>query len=243
MKRRLQRMLAFVAMLFLPFVLLAQNLDKVYGSVLSESFENVTGVLPEGWTQVNVNSDINWVIESGEGLSYPKGAFDGAKRIAFRNTTSVTKRAVTRLILPAVDVSELFEPILVFSHAQDKWTGDYDALRVLYRGAADAEWTQIFLYDSYIAKWTTNTIKLPMSEYCQIAFEAVDNLGRGVVLDDINIRSTPSCFKPYGFAITSISNDSIDFMWDGSYDAISFDVKVSKTQLTAEDLNSSSLSL
>ena len=234
-------MLAFVAMLFLPFVLLAQNLDKVYGSVLSESFENVTGVLPEGWTQVNVNSDINWVIESGEGLSYPKGAFDGAKRIAFRNTTGVTKRAVTRLILPAVDVSELFEPILVFSHAQDKWTGDYDTLRVLYRGAADAEWTQIFLYDSYIAKWTTNTIKLPMSEYCQIAFEAIDNLGRGVVLDDINIRSTPSCFKPYGFAVTSISNDSIDFMWDGSYDAISFDVKVSKTQLTKEELNSSSL--
>ena len=114
MKRKLQRMLAFVAMLFLPFVLLAQNLDKVYASVIDESFENVTGELPEGWTQVNINSDINWVIESGDGLSHPKGAFDGAKRIAFRNTTGVTKRAITRLILPAVDITELFEPILVF---------------------------------------------------------------------------------------------------------------------------------
>lgn len=229
-------------MFFLPFVLLAQNLDKVYASVLSESFENVTGNLPDGWTQENLNSDINWVIESGDGLLHPKGAFDGAKRIAFRNTTGVTKRAITLLILPAVDITELFEPILVFSHAQDKWTGDYDTLRVLYRGAADAEWTQIFLYDSYISKWTTSTIQLPPSEYCQIAFEAVDNLGHGVVLDDIKIRSTPSCFKPFGFAITSISNDSIDFMWDGSYDAESFDVKVSRTPLTEEQLNSSSLS-
>ena len=117
MKRELRKNLAIlVAMFFLPFVLLAQNTENPFGEVLRESFESG---IPETWVQENVSGSVNWIVESNN-LTYPNGAVDGNNRIAFRNTSGVTNKSVTRLILPAVDVSALFQPILAFSHAQEK---------------------------------------------------------------------------------------------------------------------------
>lgn len=243
MKRELRKMFAILAaMFFLPFVLIAQDSnagDPVFGEVLAESFENG---IPETWIQENVNGSLNWVVEK-EKLDYPFGAVDGSARIAFRNESEVTTKAVTRLILPAVDVSALFQPVLVFSHAQEKWSGDFDTLRILYRPAADAEWIELYVYDNYISKWTNESLLLPVSSYCQVAFEATDNLGRGIVIDNVFIRSTPSCFKPSEFWTSNVSNDSIVINWAGSYDAIDFKVKVSETELTEEQLASDATEL
>ena len=135
--------IVLLVFLFSSFILSSQE----YGAVLDESFENG---IPQGWVQEKLSGDIEWVVESGE-LSRPTNAFHGAKRVAFRNTEGVTTKAKTRLILPAVDISQLYQPILVFAHAQDKWTYDFDTLRVLYRTSAEADWVQLKVFDKYIS--------------------------------------------------------------------------------------------
>ena len=99
MKRDLQKLIAFLAMLFLPFALFAQYVDAAYGIRIDESFEKG---IPTGWTQENVSGSVNWVAET-QNLTYPNGASDSLARIAFRNTTGVTNKAVTRLVLPSAD--------------------------------------------------------------------------------------------------------------------------------------------
>ena len=225
-------MIAFVAMLFLPFALLAQTMDPVYGIVIDESFEKG---IPADWTQENVVGSIAWIGENSD-LTYPNGASDSLARIAFRNTSGVTQKAVTRLVLPSVDVAEYFQPVLIFSHAQDKWSGDFDSLRVLCRTSANGAWNVIASYDNYISKWQRDTIYLPAQTYVQLAFEATDNLGRGVVIDDVVVRSTPSCFDPEDLYTSNVTNNSITVNWSGSFDAEYFYVKLSKTPLTDAEL-------
>ena len=232
-------MIAFIAMLFLPFALLAQYVDAAYGIRIDESFEKG---IPADWKQENVSGSVNWVGES-QNLTYPTGAADSLARAAFRNTSGVTNKAVTRLILPPVEVASLFQPILIFSHAQDKWSGDFDSLRILCRTSADGEWKTLTAYDNYIARWQRDTVFLPSAAYCQIAFEAADNLGRGVVIDDVVIRSTPSCFNPEDLYTSNVTNNSITVNWMGSFDAEYFYVKLSKDSLTAAELESSATEL
>ena len=110
MKRDLHKLIAFVAMLFLPFALFAQFMDPAYGIRIDESFEKG---IPADWTQENVVGSIAWLTENSD-LAFPNTAADSLGRAAFRNTTGVTQKAVTRLILPPKDISGLFQPILVF---------------------------------------------------------------------------------------------------------------------------------
>ena len=76
MKRDFQKMIAFIAMLFLPFALLAQYVDAAYGIRIDESFEKG---IPADWTQENVSGSVNWVGES-QNLTYPTGAADSLAR-------------------------------------------------------------------------------------------------------------------------------------------------------------------
>lgn len=240
MERKLQKMVAIlVAMFFLPFVLLAQNGDPEFGVVLEESFENG---IPETWVQENINGSINWVVESTN-LTYPNGAVAGNARLAFRNETGATTKAVTRLVLPPVDVDALFQPVIIFSYAQEKWSGDFDTLRIYYRRSAEENWVLLDVLDSYKSKWTEYKRQLPNSTYCQVALEATDNMGRGIVIDNLFIRSTPSCFKPSDYWTSNVSNDSIVINWGGSFDAIDFHVKISEEKLTAEQLEAKSTPL
>ena len=229
MKKRITKWVALIAILFVPFALFSQE----YGKILIEGFEDG---IPQEWQQEKVSGDLAWTIESGE-LTRPKNAFEGVKRVAFRNTTGVTSKAKTRLILPQMDISGLYQPILVFAHAQDKWTDDFDTLKVLYRTSSDVDWTELKVFDKYIPKWTIDTVRLiGANRTYQIAFEATDNLGRGVVLDNIELRSTPNCITPYSLNVSKISNDAATIGWLGSFDAESFSLKVSTTELTAEQL-------
>lgn len=229
MKRKLQKLFALLVVLFVPFFISAQE----YGSILKESFENG---IPKEWTQEKVSGSIDWTIESGE-LTHPSTSFDGGKRVAFRNETGVTSRAKTRLISPEFDAVSLYQPIIIFAHAQDKWTDDVDTLRVLYRTAADKDWVELKVFDKCISKWQIDTLRLiGATKTYQVAFEATDNLGRGVVLDNIEVRSTPSCIAPYNFTISNVSNDSVTLGWLGAFDAVSFDIKVDTVALTAEQL-------
>ena len=146
MKRELQRLFALIAIFFLPFLLWSQG----YGVRLEESFENG---IPTDWTQEKVKGDMSWVVNSGD-LTYPNGAFDGNCRIEFKGNTNVTTKARTRLVTPVMDIQGIYQPILVFAHAQSTWTNDFDTLKVFYRASADKGWTLLKAYDYQIKKWT-----------------------------------------------------------------------------------------
>lgn len=234
MKKELQKLVALIAILFLPFVLWSQG----YGVKLEESFEKG---IPVDWTYEKVRGDMSWVVNSGD-LTYPNGAFDGASRIEFRGNTNVTTKATTRLITPVMDIQGIYQPILVFAHAQSTWTDDFDTLKVLYRAAADKEWTTLKVYDYPIKKWTRDTVRLiGGSQTYQIAFEASDNLGRGVVIDTVLVRSTPRCQEPSGLNVFNVTNESVTIGWYNDGDAKTLNLKVSTTQLSAEQLESDTI--
>ena len=243
MKRKLQKMIALLAILFVPFLISAQE----YASILDESFENG---IPEGWTQDTVSGKVGWVKETGG--SFPMGAFDGKVRLRFSADTNITTNSVARLITPdlckveegKVSFGRLADPILIFAHAQDRWTNDFDVLRVLYRTKADGAWSKLREYDKHISKWSHDTVSLAFigsAEFFQLAFEAVDNLGRGVVLDKVELRSAPNCFAPEEITIGDQTSDSVRISWVGSWDVKAFSLKVSTSPLSPEQLEDASL--
>ncbi len=229
MKTKLQRFLSLlIVVLFVSLSAFAQ-----YGRVLEENFEKG---IPQTWSQEVVNDNLLWTIESGD-LTFPNGASSGEKRVAFRNLSGKTKNATTRLVSPIVDVSSLYRPLLVFAHAQDQWTKDVDVLRVLYRLSPEAEWVELKTFDECITFWQIDTVRLVgSSKTYQIAFEAIDNLGRGVVIDDVEIRSTPRCDTPYALDVSELTSSKAVINWLGAFDAKGFDLKVSTVKITAEQL-------
>lgn len=209
---------------------------QVHKPVLTEDFES--GTMPDGWTQEYVIRQHSWVVE-GSALSHPDGAASGKHRIALRNSSRQREGFKTRLILPPVDISEIPNPVVTFSYAQDAWAGDFDTLRVLYRTSAEAEWMVLETFDKYRSRWTSANVELGVpSATAQIAFEGVDNLGRGVVLDDIQIRSCPECSRPI-VTVSNITDADATVYWSGSSDTKEFHIRVSKEPLSDFKLNSS----
>ena len=161
-----------------------------------EGFE--TGVIPAGWTQENVNGTALWTVEGGAdaNLGLPKGARSGDYRAVLRGTSGQVEGFVTKLITPAMNLTQAYNPQLVFSHAQVARFGFFDTLRVYYRVNATAPWQSLVEYTSPVTNWKTETILLPgyqQGTAYQLAFEASDNAGLGVVLDDISVYPATQC--------------------------------------------------
>lgn len=231
-KKTMKKFLQFVV--FLTILLSATALNgQDLGYVLNESFENG---IPSTWVQEQVFGDFKWTVESGT-VSRPSGFANGTHRVAFRNGSRQTTGAITRLVSPVMDLSNVFQPILCFAHAQDKWTGDFDTLRVYYRTSAEGRWIELKKFDNHIAQWQRDTIYLTsVTKTYQIAFEAKDNLGRGIVLDDVVVRSAPSCTQPFNLLVSNIKNQAATLSWIASFDATELYLKVSTKPLTAAQL-------
>ena len=199
-------------------------------------FEDFEKGMPSTWSQEQVYGNYDWIVESGN-LINPSGAVSGSRRIAFRNNTNQTTAYITRLILPELDLSKVFQPILCFSYAQEKWAGDFDTLKILYRRTPKSNWVTLKTYSNYSTGWQRDTIRLavPTSTY-QLAFEAKDNLGRGVVIDDVEVRSIPNCTQPFNLAVGKITGTSAAVEWAGSFDALNYNVKLSNKPLTVRQL-------
>lgn len=206
-----------------------------FGVVLEESFED--GSIPEGWVTEHVKGSQDWIVERGG--RYPDNAYIGEYRLAFRNTSNVSGANVSRLVLPEIDVTELFQPMLCIAFAQDKWTNDFDMLRILIRSDKNSSWQEIKRYTEYVSYWKTDTIFLEnISSTYQIAFEGTDNLGRGIVLDNIVIRSAPYCTRPFNLRTDTVKNDGVVLKWAAGIDALNYRVCVGSVALTTEQLAS-----
>ena len=94
------------------------------------------------------------------------------------------------------------------------------------------------VYDECITFWQLDTVKLVgSSKTYQIAFEAKDNLGRGIVIDDVEVRSTPKCDTPYALMVSELTSRSAVLNWLGAFDAKGFELKVSTERIMPEQLN------
>lgn len=212
--------------------------------VLNEGFE--AGTMPAGWTQEYVRTPItlnvdtaafSWTVEKSDSLKYPVGAAEGTGRIAARNTSSDEMRFVTRLITPVMNVQNLFQPQVVFSHAEPAMAGYSDTLRIYYRTSQNDIWHPIAnaVY-ARNATWKTEVLGLvaPTTTY-QLAFEITENMGRGVVLDNIQVRATPTCRDVTDVHGINIHAFDATAVWseEGYYDH--FDVLCTKAPVTDPD--------
>ena len=200
-----------------------------------EGFEN--GAFPAGWTQENVQGTVNWLVEgaNGETLAQPSGAKSGSCRAAIRGLSGQVEGFVTKLITPAINLTQAYQPQLVFSHAQAARAGFFDTLRVYYRVNATAPWQLLEEYSSPIPGWTTEVITLPSSyqqaSAYQLAFEATDHAGLGIVLDDISIFSSTQCQDAYIQNIAVSSHGAIiSSGCNGAYE--NFEIVVTSAPVT-----------
>lgn len=163
--------------------------------LIDDGFEN--GIQDSVWTQEFVEGHTAWAVEDiADGISHPATVKQGSKRAYLRNTTGETQGYVTRLVSKVMDLrpNKVYQPQLSFWYANPKWADDRDTLRVLYRTAQNAKWKQLAEYSTASSNWQYVKIELPEpGEVYQIAFEGTDNLGRGIVLDSVKLRSAPEC--------------------------------------------------
>ena len=203
--------------------------------ILYEGFEDDT--VPANWTQeYGSGMQESWAVEQSGASLYPEKAFKGNGLVALRNTTGQTQRFKTKLVTPVIDLTEVFQPIVVFSHAQMQYSGDVDALVVYYRTSASARWVELGQYTNKTKGWVNDTIGLPAaSATYQLAFEGVDNLGRGVALDEIIVRPMPTCDNPSNISVDGLTSHSATLRWNGSLDTDSFRVVLTTTEQTDPD--------
>jgi hypothetical protein len=216
---------------------------KAQTIALADGFES-GDLATKGWTQENgldpkAAPATAWAIES-ENLAYPGGVVQGTHRAYLRNTTGETQGYVTRLVSPVMRLDTVYRPLLRFYYANPKWTADRDTLRVLYRTGQNKKWNVLATYSDAKKDW--EYIQLDLPEYnsttYQIAFEGKDNLGRGIVLDSVVVRSTPECTVPRDFSVSTKGAGIVNLAWVASYDANQFEVVVLQQQIDPDTLAS-----
>lgn len=182
----------------------------------------------KAWVSVAPKNSQSWKTETG-GV-HPDGAAQGNGRAYFRNEPDESGRVQTagfrtRLITPVMDLSQGYQPILRFYHAQAKYTGDFDTLKVYYRPGEGLQWQLLQAFTSTIKNWKFEEISLPaVGEFYQIAFEANENLGRGIVLDSVLVRTRPQITTPHDITFTDVRDQGVTIQWQASMDADYFQV-------------------
>ncbi len=177
---------------------------------LNESFESG---IPSTWTQevVNTVAGGEWILDTL--ATNPTGAYDGEKRVALRAEGGNVGYCV-RLVTPEMDLSQVSNPQLSFAYAQPRRGSSAigyfsDTLSVYFRTSSSAEWILIRKYSDYQAAWSLQTIDLPAAgktATCQLAFEAKENGGYGVILDQVRVFPQSQCMDADLLGVTVGSN-------------------------------------
>lgn len=223
----MKKRLLFLAGLVMITSLATLNAQKI---VLSESFE---WGIPSSWRQVNVKGNVQWQTESSADgkLEYPATAYNQKSRAYLRNTSGQSLGYVTRLLTPQFSLEGVYQPLLRFAWASPKWTADFDTLRVYYKNseASSAPWVLLKEYTSYANDWQFEEIELPnVTSTYQIAFEGAEHVGRGIVLDQVVVRSKPQCVVPHDLYTSNMVDGNVTISWLASYDAYAFEALLIK---------------
>lgn len=219
----------FLLMLFAAFMAGTMSLSA-RTVVIDEGFEN--GIQDDVWTQEFVMGNMPWAVESEDDLlSHPSSVHEGTHRAYLRNTTGETLGYKTRLVSKVMDLrpTKVYMPELTFWYASPKWGADCDTLRVLYRTSARGQWKQLGEYSRSVTQWQRVKIALPeVGQTYQIAFEGTDNLGHGIVLDEIKLQSAPECTVPYDLMVLNKGAGKVNLFWSASFDADNFEVIITR---------------
>jgi hypothetical protein len=157
--------------------------DVVAEFPFTEGFELTTR--PGCWTEETTGTHYWTFGQSGSSSSYT-GAHSGSYNASYRHSSSGDKN---KLVSPVFDFGEMTVAVLEFWRRNPSWSGDIDYLKVYYRTAGDAEWTLLESYTDASSSWKKESITLVnLSSTYQIAFEATDNYGYGMGLDDVLVR-------------------------------------------------------
>ena len=171
----------------------------------TEDFEN-GGVIPTCLSQQQINnSGINWTFITGSGNNHPSTAHSGSYNACLKDNNSTDNK--TRLIIPAMNLTNLPQPVLKFWHTQAAWYSDQDVLSVYYRISATGTWTLLTSYSTSVTSWTQRTLTLPnpTADYF-IAFEGNAKYGYGICVDDVEITSSCSQISPVSVSISPDAN-------------------------------------
>ena len=212
------------------------NVSAAVTWYLNEDFES--GQIPAGWTQEVLSSNVaNWAIESTSSTAASVSGNTSGYYMGIVNQTDFDQFYVTRLITPPINFmasANLYQPQLVFRHAQPAYGNDFDTLKIYYRSNANASWALMKVYDSSSDVWSDDTLALlgiNGARAYQLAFEYTDNMGRGVMLDDVRIRNTASCQPATDMMLSVPGAGSVVLTWTGDLSTDSFEVVVSKTAI------------
>jgi len=121
----------------------------------------------------------------------------------------------TRLIMPAMDISGLSNPLLTFWFAQPNWMSSQDNLKIYYKSGFNGEWKLLFdANNEPVREWKEMFVELPdASDYYRIAFEGTVRMGYGVVLDDVRIISD-LCHPVTNLSYTQLLEKEVLLSWD-----------------------------
>ena len=186
--------------------------------VLNESFEEG---IPSTWEQQVVNTSAGgaWISENTS-LSSPTGAYDGEGRAALRSESGNVGYCV-RLVTPVLDLSEVSTPLVSFAYAQPRKGNSTlgflcDTLSVYIRPNSTADWVLIKKYSEYQNDWSLQTLELPVAgktATCQLAFEAKENGGYGVLLDRVRVYPQSQCLDASITGVT-VGADAALISWE-----------------------------
>lgn len=198
-------------------------------NLIDVGFED--GKIPHGWTMVHERGSHDWTVARDN-------AFEGQYCLELVNKTTLQQNYRTLFVSPALDITKIKMPVVVFAHRQYQRTGDVDTLRVFGRQAPDRGWIKLAELGAETSDWKVETVFLnnPSPTY-QIAFSGSDNMGGGIGIDNITVIPSPSCVQPYNIHISSPSDVSCYLHWSAGFEAQTIKVKVSTKELTPEQLD------
>ena len=222
----------FLLLLTMGFFALS-NVSAAVTWYLNEDFES--GQIPASWTQEVLSSNVAyWVIEPTSAATYPATGNESNYYVALRNLTDFDQFYRTRLITPPMNLAaspSLFQPQLIFRHAQPAYRTDFDTLRVFYRSNANSQWTLMKVFDEPIDDWREDTLflmGLTGATAYQLAFEHSNNMGLGTVVDDVRVRNSSSCVAATDIMLSVPGANSVLLTWTGDLSTDSFEVVVSE---------------
>ena len=207
--------------------------DAIAEFPFTEGFELTTR--PGCWTEETTGTHYWTFGQSGSSSSYTD-AHSGSYNASYRHSSSGDKN---KLVSPVFDFGEMTVAVLEFWRRNPSWGDDIDYLKVYYRTAGDAEWTLLESYTDASSSWKKESITLVnLSSTYQIAFEATDNYGYGMGLDDVLVREASHAAEILTYSLpTQVSEATIV---DGTIEvtvanSTDFDVDLTPTYTISEN--------
>lgn len=189
------------------------------------------------WTQVQEVGTGNWSYIGGSSGGSITTAQGGGGLNARFVSISGANSPITKLVSPVMDLTSVSNPVLSFWYGQQVYTGDQNQLKVYYRISSSSPWVQIQHYTGSVASWTEiSNLSLPSpSSTYQIAFEGINNYGHANVLDNITVKSGPTCSVPVAtFSSNVVAHNNVNINWGtpSSAPANGYEYYISTTNTT-----------